>query len=143
MPAKTELARQKLRELERLIGTWSVGDEDGVATYEWFDEGTAVLGRLQLGETKRMDVIRYDESVDALRSCYFDRAAGQLVTYRYSIDDDFFVIEADAPGHHGAFVARFRDDDRVLEGHWEWLEEHDRPGHDMRLMRRPIGRAAS
>lgn len=144
MPAKTELAKQKLRELERLIGTWSVADEaESTATYEWFDEGTALLGRLQLGDTKRIDVIRYDEADDTLRSCYFDRSAGQLVTYRYSIENDFLVIAADAPSHHGAFVARFSDDDRVLEGHWEWMDDGELPGHDAKLMRRSNAQSVS
>jgi hypothetical protein len=140
--ANKELARLKLRSLERLIGTWSVGDEgDGTATFEWFDEGTAILGRLQIGDVRRIDVIRYDEADDALCSCYFDRATGELVTYRYSIDEDLLVIEAEAPGHHGAFVARFRDEDRVLEGHWQWLEGRYQPGYDARWTRQGNGGA--
>ena len=128
--------RDRLRELSRIIGTWRVsGEARGIATYEWFDQRYSIIQRVNLGETRGIEFIRYDDQTKALQSYYFDRSGSQVLTYRYSIKGDEFRIELDMPDRQGAFVATFSERDRVLDGRWDWVQDGKRMGYAATLTR--------
>ena len=122
--------------LERLVGTWefeplveggSMGR--GRATFEWIGDGAFLLGRSHADWTDQgwvenapmstQSVMACDDTTFELTQLYADDR-GVFRIYRGRLTDDEWRLERAAPDFHQRCVGLFRDDDRTIEGRWEW-----------------------
>ncbi len=118
-----------LKALDRLVGTWTVtGGAPGTVTYEWMKGGYFLLQHVDLEQDgqriRGLEVIGQlrlygDAPSEDIHSRYYD-SAGNTFDYVYELDGDTLTIWFGAKGSPAKFTGTFFDDDRVMDGRWEY-----------------------
>ena len=73
----------ELRQLSKMIGTWKATDSEGregQTSFEWMEGKHFLIHNVDLGDTKGIEFIGYDEPSDSVKSFYFD-TEGNLRQY--------------------------------------------------------------
>jgi len=117
----------RVRALDRLVGTWTVtGGAEGTVRYEWMPGGHFLVQHVELeqyGEpVTGFEVIGhlhpFGEPIgDEIVSRFYD-SAGNTFDYVYELDGDVLTIWAGAQGSPAYFRGRFDDGDRTMTGDW-------------------------
>lgn len=125
---KQGAADAKLEALDKLVGVWEVSDPsgddaiEGQLVFEWMVGRRFLIQQVNLHGMQGIEVIGYDEASDSLRSHYFD-SSGQMITYRYELDDDRITVALDVKGRRGQFTGTFADDGNSFSGRWAWAHD--------------------
>jgi hypothetical protein len=123
-----------------MVGTWKVYDPTGAGavqgqvTLEWLDGGFFLLQRVDLDNSRGMEIIGYDEASRTLKS-YFFSETGQILEYEYEMDDDTLIVSIDTPHTKGEFVGTLSDDGNSYSGSWEWSQNGVPMGYDATMTR--------
>ncbi|NEM05150.1 hypothetical protein [Geodermatophilus normandii] len=121
----TDVRAAALRTLDRLVGTWTVSNPDGLAgevRYEWMDGGNWLVQSVDLrGEepTRGVEYVGWDEDAGELRSHFFG-AGGEHLEYTYRIEGDLLTIWFGGTDSPARFEGRFGADGTVNDGAWRW-----------------------
>jgi hypothetical protein len=128
-----EKPHPKLRELERMVGSWKEsGGYNGNSFYEWMDggfflihrfEGTAPTGR----HVKGIEYIGFDEDTQTLRSHLMDNN-GCNFTYTYQLEGDTLMNWFGEKGSENFYKGIFSNDGNTIKGRWQWPEGKERIG---------------
>jgi hypothetical protein len=119
----------KVRALDRLVGTWTVtGGAEGTVSYEWMDGGFFLLQRVELqqfGESvSGIEVIGQlrpfgEEPSEDVHSRYYD-SQGNTLDYVYEIDGDTLTIWGGEKGSPAHYRATFDATGSTLAGSWTY-----------------------
>ena len=129
-----------LKKLDRLVGTWKASDPSGAGaihgrvTFEWMEGGFFLMQHVDLGDSKGIEIIGYDEESKALKSHYFGNT-GSILEYVYEVGDDTLTVSIDIPGVKGQFTGKFSDDGNTFTGSWEWTKDGVKMGYDATMTR--------
>jgi hypothetical protein len=121
----TDVRTAALRTLDRLVGTWTVSNPDGLTgevRYEWMDGGNWLVQSVDLrGEepTRGVEYVGWDEDAGELRSHFFG-AGGEHLEYTYRIEGDLLTIWFGGTDSPARFEGRFSADGTVNDGAWRW-----------------------
>jgi hypothetical protein len=114
-----------LRDLDRLVGTWTVSNPDGLSgevRYEWMEGGNWLVQSVDLrGEepTRGVEYVGWDADAGELRSHFFG-AGGEHLEYTYRIEGDLLTIWFGGTDSPARFEGRFDADGTVNDGAWQW-----------------------
>ena len=114
-----------LRSLDRLVGTWTVSNPDGLTgevRYAWMEGGSWLVQTVDLrGEepTRGVEYIGWDGDAGELRSHFFG-ASGEHLQYTYRIEGDLLTIWFGGTDSPARFEGRFSADGTVNDGAWQW-----------------------
>jgi hypothetical protein len=118
---------EKLKALERLVGTWQVsGGSEGSVTYRWMEGGFFMIQDVRLSsdgiETVGMEVIGHlrpfgGEQSQDVHSRYYD-AHGDTLDYVYEMDGDTLTIWAGGKDSPAYFRGTFSADGNTNTGAW-------------------------
>lgn len=126
-------AEQALRELDALIGEWSLeatgadGQRwpgDARTTFEWHDSGCHVVQRVTVEMPEAPDgvsIIGCDAANETYYQLYSDER-GVCRVYRMSIGGGEWRLWRDGPPFAQRFSARFEDGGKTIRGRWELAE---------------------
>ncbi len=117
-----------LKNLDRLVGTWTIsGEAQGQVTYEWLDGGFFLMQHFDLEQsghrTKGIEVIGHDREFGAtepsqdIRSRIYDNE-GNTFQYVYELDGDTLTIWGGEKGSPAYYKGTFSDDGNILSGGW-------------------------
>ncbi|UBU18005.1 hypothetical protein [Nonomuraea gerenzanensis] len=116
-----------MRQLDVLVGTWKVTnfDEDGkqtdegTVTFEWLDGGFYLIQRVDLGVSRSVEYIGYDQETGTLKSHLFGQSH-EILKYTWEVAGDTLTIWYGDPGSPARFVGTFNEDRSSNTGAWEW-----------------------
>ncbi|WP_240930786.1 hypothetical protein [Isoptericola sp. BMS4] len=126
-PDATAEPGERLRALDRLVGTWTVtGGATGTVRYERALGGFFLIQHVNLeqyGQTVTgFEVIGhlhpFGEPVSEEIASRFYDAQGNTFDYVYELDDDTLTIWAGAAGSPAYFRGTFTDGGTVMTGEW-------------------------
>lgn len=118
---------ERLRALDRLVGTWTVsGGAEGTVRYELMDGGHFLIQHVELeqnGQTVTgFEVIGhlhpFGEPVSTEIFSRFYDSEGNTFDYVYELDGDTLTIWAGAQGSPAYFRGVFAADDGIMTGDW-------------------------
>jgi len=127
----------ELRQLSKMIGTWKATDSEGregKTSFEWMEGKHFLIHNVDLGDTKGIEFIGYDEPSDSVKSFYFD-TEGNLRQYTYHVRDNMIKITIDMPEVQGEFTGDLNNDGTKLIGNWDLMENGQRKGSKATLTR--------
>ncbi|WP_402463848.1 hypothetical protein [Isoptericola aurantiacus] len=117
----------RVRALNRLVGTWTVtGEAEGTVRYEWMPGGYFLVQYVELEQYGRavdgFEVIGhlhpFGEPVgEEIASRFYD-SAGNTFDYVYELDGDTLTIWAGAQGSPAYFRGTFTDGGATMTGDW-------------------------
>ena len=118
---------EKLKALEKLIGSWRIsGGADGTVTYHWMEGGFFLMQDVDLRQNglhiigiEIIGLLRPfgEPESDAIMSRFYDNQ-GNTLDYEYEIFGDELTIWAGAKGSPAYFKGAFSPDGRVNHGSW-------------------------
>lgn len=135
-------AEKALRELEPLVGEWTIeatwpsGESwPGRTTFEWLDSGAHLLQRGTLEHPMAPDnvsVIGCDAASGTYIQLYSDER-GVCRVYQLAIGNGEFSLWREGEPFSQRFTATFSEDRRTMTGRWEVAEDgtNYRPDFDM------------
>lgn len=116
-----------LKSLDRLVGTWEVGDgAEGTITYEWMDGGFFLIQHVNLKqdgmEIKGMEMIGHlrpfgEEPGKDIKSRFYDNM-GNTFDYVYEMNGDTLTIWGGEKGSPAYFTGTFSEDGNSNTGRW-------------------------
>ena len=116
-----------VRDLERLVGTWTVlGPARGTVTYEWMEGGFFLVQHVDLQEDgeeiRGIEIIGHEQPFGAelsqeVRSRYYDNV-GNTLEYVYELECDTLTIWAGDQGSPAYYRGVFSTNGATLTGHW-------------------------
>lgn len=132
---------EAFEQLNRLHGVWLEDDGSESTRYEWLGGGRNFMVQYLGGDgASGIEVIGYDDASGLLKSHFYASDSGMLdnggksITYVYSITDDTLEIALDGmPDRSGSFVAKLSDDDRIMDGRWDWVQDGEQMGYDAHI----------
>lgn len=120
---------EKLKKLDRLVGTWKItGGATGTTTYEWLDGGFFLMQRTQFdhdGHTiNGLEMIGHlqpfgAEPSEDIHSRYYG-GMGETFDYVYEIEGDTLMIWGGEKGSPAYFKGTFSADGNKLTGGWTY-----------------------
>ena len=121
---------ERLRALDRLVGTWRVtGGSEGTVTYRWMEGGFFLIQDLRLEQDGQpingLEVIGRERSYGAdgpsedIRSRYYG-SGGDTLDYVYELDGDTLTIWFGAKGSPAYFRGTFTPDGDAMTGRWNY-----------------------
>jgi hypothetical protein len=114
-----------LRQLDRLIGTWTQeGEYNGVSKYQWMEGGFFFIHEFdavtpQRQHVKGVEYVSFDEETHTLRSQLMG-IGGHNFTYAWEIEDDNWTVWFGDKGSKNLFRGRFDQGGNVVIGGWQW-----------------------
>ena len=122
------MSSEKMRQLERLVGTWRVtGGAPGTVRYEKVDGGHFMFQHVELEQDgqviKGMEVIGplkpfMSEPTEDVWSRYYGFGSGDTLDYVYEPDGDTLTIWSVEKGSPAYFRGTWNEDGTVLDGAW-------------------------
>lgn len=136
----TKSDTEAVRELDPLVGEWSMGSPDfqgpsGRTTFEWLQGGRYLIQRWEIPVPEAPDgiaVIGADGENGEILQHYFD-SRGISRVYQLSISDGVLRIWRDEPGFFQRFTGIFSSDGDAINGLWEMSEDGFQWRTDFRL----------
>jgi hypothetical protein len=116
---------QKLRQLDRLVGTWEIGGAflQGVTRFEWMEGGFFLIQHVDANArghpVKGTEYIGFDADTQTLRSHYMD-VHGANFTYTWELESHTIRIWFGERGSESFFEGRFAEDGDSYAGGWQW-----------------------
>lgn len=118
---------EKLKKLDRLVGTWKItGGANGTTTYEWMEGGFFLMQHTAFDHDghiiKGLEMIGHlqpfgeEPSVD-IKSRYYG-GMGETFDYVYEMDGDTLMIWGGEKGSPAYFKGTFSADGKTLTGGW-------------------------
>jgi hypothetical protein len=118
-------AREALRSLDRIVGTWTVSGPSsrGTVSYDWFEGGAFLVQTVDLvadGQpTRGVEYIGWDSETSSLRSHFFG-GGGEILEYTYDLTGDVLTIWFGGTDSPAKFVGTFDATGDRNTGAWEW-----------------------
>jgi hypothetical protein len=115
----------KLRQLDRLIGTWRITgpDVEGTVRYEWMEGGFFFIQHFDLVQggfhAKGIEYTGYDEETGTLRSRLMG-TDGSRFMYTYEINGDKLYYWFGEKGSDNFSESTFSPDGNSYTGRWQW-----------------------
>lgn len=140
---KTIEPDSKMKELDRLVGTWEVSGTDisGKVTYEWMEGGFFLIQYVDLEQygqkIKGMEIIGQDKEFGAekptedIKSRYYDNL-GNTFIYIYEIQGDTLTIWGGDKDSGACYKGQFSEDGNLNSGAWVYP---DGGGYDSTMRR--------
>lgn len=133
----------KMKELDRLVGTWEVSGPDisGKVTYEWMEGRFFLIQHVDLEQygqkIKGMEIIGQDKEFGAekpaedIKSRYYDNL-GNTFMYIYEIQGDTLTIWGGDKDSGAYYKGQFSEDGNLNSGAWVYP---DGGGYDSTMRR--------
>ncbi|MGH8774359.1 MAG: hypothetical protein ACRDWI_04035 [Jiangellaceae bacterium] len=117
----------KVRNLDRLVGTWTMsGGVQGTVRYEWMEGGFFLLQHVSIDhdghQIRGMEVIGHEqrfgeEPSEDVKSRFYD-SEGNTLDYVYEIEGDTFTIWGGEKGSPAYARSTFSEDGNSASGAW-------------------------
>ncbi|EID56440.1 hypothetical protein [Saccharomonospora xinjiangensis] len=119
-----------LRDLDRLVGTWTVsGGATGTVTYAWLDGGHFLVQNIDLHQNGQhvtgIEIIGHhkpfgaEQAEEDVTSRFYGRD-GDTLDYVYDLDGDTLTIWGGHRGSPAHYRATFDAEGTTLSGEWVW-----------------------
>lgn len=144
-------AEQALRQLEPLIGEWSLearwpsGERwpgDGRVTFEWHASGAHLVQHMQAPDLPEAPDSISIIGCDAANGTYFQLYSDERSVcraYEMSIGNGEWKLWRQSEPFSQRFTASFSDDGNTITGHWQIAEDHTNYTNDFDLIYRRVG----
>lgn len=126
---------EAFEQLNRIVGRW-IDENGGEDTYEWMGGHNFMIHRVGSGASQGLEIIGYDEATGQLKSHFYasDRDmldnGGRPITYIYNFQNEDYEVALDGmPDRHGSFVGELTDNDTVITGEWDWIQNGEHMGY--------------
>lgn len=126
---QAQTPRPELKQLDRLVGTWSVSGPDiaGQVRFEWMEGGFFLIQHVDFVHggrpIKGMEIIGYEqpfgttEPSEHITSRWFDTMGNSFV-YVYEVDDDTLTIWGGEKGSPAYYKGAWSEDGNTNAGAW-------------------------
>lgn len=125
----------RLRQLDRLVGTWDLHHKDlrtgeqwlGRDTFEWLDGGYFMaMHHEEFDRLKGTMMIGYeirwgqDKPTNDLIGHWFETSSGHHYEYIWEINDKSLIFWLEQKNGDAAFKGAFNDNNTEMKGAWRW-----------------------
>jgi hypothetical protein len=117
-----------LKDLEKLIGTWTVsGGLQGTNTFEWTEGGFFLIQRFDFERDrhpiKGIEIIGHEqkfgeEPSKEIKTRVYSFMDGMTLDYVYEMDEEGLTIWMDKKGSSGYMKGKFSDDGNTINIEW-------------------------
>ncbi len=124
---ETPQPSEKLKALQKLIGTWRVaGGAEGTVTYRWMEGGFFLIQEVDLVQNGErvagMEIIGHlrpfgEPESPSIVSRFYDNL-GNTLDYEYELSGNDWTIWAGAKGSPAYYKGIFSKDGKTAEGSW-------------------------
>lgn len=128
--------KEAFEQLNRLTGTWLDESGNEETTFEWMPGGNFMIQKLGNDGSTGLEMIGYDAASGLLKSSFYasdERMldnGGRPINYIYNIRDEDYELTLDMPDRHGSFTGKLTNNDTILSGRWEWVQNGKQEGYD-------------
>lgn len=126
---------EAFEQLDRLAGKW-VDESGGEAVYEWMPGRNFMVQKVGKDGASGLEIIGYDGASGLLKSSFYasDKDmldnGGNPIKYIHNIKGENYEMTLDMPDRQGSYAAKLTNNDTLLSGRWEWMQNGEKMGYD-------------